>query len=263
LSVGFLTVIVAVGGSLTRDFVQSARTLELSLHALRDTREALVRRERLAALGEMSAMVAHEVRNPLAVIFNVVSTLRRDALNPQQSTLVGIVDEEARRLNRLVSALLEFARPGELRRATTALAPLLHSAAESALATAAEGGPRRVEVAATPDTLRAEVDAEMLRRAVVNLLANALASPGCTRVALCASVAEGALEVAVSDDGAGVPEAARAKLFSPFFTTRPAGTGLGLAIVRNVAHAHGGTVTYTDTPGGGATFTLRLPRESA
>ncbi len=263
LSAGFLTVIVAVGGSLTRDFVQSARTLELSLHALRDTREALVRRERLAALGEMSAMVAHEVRNPLAVIFNVVSTLRRDALNPQQSTLVGIVDEEARRLNRLVSALLEFARPGELRRATTALAPLLHSAAESALATAAEGGPRRVEVAATPDTLRAEVDAEMLRRAVVNLLANALASPGCTRVALCASVAEGALEVAVSDDGAGVPEAARAKLFSPFFTTRPAGTGLGLAIVRNVAHAHGGTVTYTDTPGGGATFTLRLPRESA
>lgn len=263
LSAGFFTVIVAVGGSLTRDFVQSARTLELSLHALRDTREALVRRERLAALGEMSAMVAHEVRNPLAVIFNVVSTLRRDALSAQQSTLVGIVDEEARRLNRLVSALLEFARPGELRRATTALAPLLHSAAESALATAGEGSPSALEVTVTPDAQAAEVDAEMLRRAVVNLLVNALASPGCTRVALGACVADGALEVAVRDDGAGVPEPARAKLFAPFFTTRPAGTGLGLAIVRNVALAHGGTVTYTDTPGGGATFTLRLPRERA
>lgn len=176
---------------------------------------------------------------------------------------MGIVDEEARRLNRLVSALLEFARPGELRRATTALAPLLHSAAESALATAGEGSPSALEVTVTPDAQAAEVDAEMLRRAVVNLLVNALASPGCTRVALGACVADGALEVAVRDDGAGVPEPARAKLFAPFFTTRPAGTGLGLAIVRNVALAHGGTVTYTDTPGGGATFTLRLPRERA
>jgi len=263
VSAGFLTVIIAVGGSLTRDFVQSARALEQSLHALRSTREALVRRERLAALGEMSAMVAHEVRNPLGVIFNVVSTLRRDALNPQQTKLVGIVDEEAQRLNRLVSALLEFARPGELRRTHTALAPLLQSAAESALAVAGEDAPRRVEVAVTPETLAAEVDAEMLRRAVVNLLGNALASPGCSRVAVCADVADDALVVTVCDDGAGVPEAARAQVFAPFFTTRPTGTGLGLAIVRNVALAHGGAVSFADTPGGGATFMLRLPRTGA
>lgn len=116
LSLGFLAVIVGVGVSVVARFVQNARALETALRALRDTREALVRQERLAALGEMSAMVAHEVRNPLAVMFNVLATVRRGPLDEQQSMLLKIIDEEARRLQRLVTDLLDFSRPGALRR---------------------------------------------------------------------------------------------------------------------------------------------------
>ncbi len=262
LSLGFLTVILAVGVSLTRDFVQGARELQRSLQALRSTREALVRRERLAALGEMSAMVAHEVRNPLGVIFNAVSTLRRDALQAQQARLLGMVDEEARRLNRLVAALLDFARPGDIRRVVTPLASTLGSAVEAAVSASGRDVSRAVDVEVTPDSLAAEVDRDMLRRAVVNLLDNALQAPGCRRVVVRACCDGDDVLVSVSDDGLGVPPSVRSKLFAPFFTTRPMGTGLGLAIVRNVALAHGGTVEYTETPGGGATFTLRLSRDA-
>ena len=264
LSVGFLGVIVGVGVSVTARFVQNARALETALRALRDTREVLVRQERLAALGEMSAMVAHEVRNPLAVMFNVLATVRRGVLDAQQTMLLGILDDEARRLQRLVSDLLDFSRPAALRRAPVDVAALVHTAVDAALAGVADLSPLPAvaqDVAA--DLAAVLVDAELVRRALINLLDNALRAPGCTGVCVRATNDGDALALSVCDDGEGIEEALREKVFAPFYSSRPSGTGLGLAIVRNVALAHGGTVAYSETAGGGATFTVRVPRVDA
>lgn len=259
LSVGFLGVIAGVGSGVSARFVQNARALDEALGALRETREALVKRERLAALGEMSAVVAHEVRNPLAVMFNALASVRRGALDPQQSMLLGIVDEEARRLQRLVDDLLDFCRPVTLRCAPTELGPLLDEAVAAARAALAGTERPAVETGVAPAAARFTLDAERVRRAVVNLVDNALRAPGCTRVTVHAAREGEDLVVEVRDDGEGVPNELQDKVFAPFYSARPAGTGLGLAIVRNVAAAHGGEVTYRDAPERGAVFTLRVP----
>ena len=101
------------------------------------------------------------------------------------------------------------------------------------------------------------------RRALINLIDNALRAPRCRAVRVSATDDGDALTLRVSDDGEGIDEALREKVFAPFYSSRPAGTGLGLAIVRNVALAHEGSVTYSETEGGGATFTLRIPRAPA
>ena len=262
LNPAFFAMLLAVGASITARFVRSARALDESLDALRRTREALVRRERLAALGEMSAMVAHEVRNPLAVMFNALATVRRGPLEEQQSMLLGVIDEEAHRLDRLVTALLDYARPRTAAHRPTDLASLVNSAADAARKAQEDPCPAlRVELG---DELReVPLDAERVRRALLNLIDNALRAPGCRAVQVRAVTEGDTLLLEVRDDGEGVPEPLRDKVFAPFFTTRAAGTGLGLAIVQNVAAAHGGTVTCGETPGGGATFSLRLPLDPA
>lgn len=261
LSLGFFSVVVGVGASVSARFVQNARALETALRALRDTREALVRQERLAALGEMSAMVAHEVRNPIAVMFNALSTVRRGALDAQQAMLLEIVDEEARRLQRLVTDLLDFSRPASLRAAETDVASLVATAVEAARASAHElPDAPEIEQRVPDATCPVRVDPELCRRALINLLDNALRAPGCRRVRVSADCDGDALTLRVCDDGEGVPESLREKVFAPFYSSRPAGTGLGLAIVRNVALAHGGSVSCSAAEGGGASFSLCIPR---
>ena len=115
---------------------------------------------------------------------------------------------------------------------------------------------------APADTLLTVCDERLVRQAVINLVANALHAPqrrSAVRVAV-ESDAE-SLVIRVADDGQGIPPALRERVLTPFYTTRPSGTGLGLAVVRNSAEAHGGDVVVTGTEGGGATFTMRLPRK--
>lgn len=263
LSFGFLAVIVGVGASVSMRFVQNARALEAALSALRDTREALVRQERLAALGEMSAMVAHEVRNPLAVMFNALSTVRRGPLDEQQAMLLEIVDEEAQRLSRLVSDLLEFSRPSTLRRTPVELAALLATAIDAARGGAGDLAELPVvEQSLSTGLARFSLDLDLCRRALINLVDNAMRAEGCRRVRVIAALAGDSLSITVEDDGEGVPEPLREKVFAPFFSSRPAGTGLGLSIVRNVALAHRGSVSCGRSASGGAAFTLTIPRDA-
>lgn len=264
LSLGFLAVIVGVGVSLVARFVQNARALEAALSALRDTREVLVRQERLAALGEMSVMVAHEVRNPLTVMFNVLATVRHGPLDEQQSMLLKLIDEEARRLQRLVSDLLDFSRPSTLRRSRVEVLALVTTAVDAARTGVGDLAPMPELTQTVPaDLVWERVDADLCRRALINLIDNALRSPRCRAVRVSAEDGGDALLLRVSDDGEGIDEALREKVFAPFYSSRAAGTGLGLAIVRNIALAHGGSITCSETEGGGATFTLRIPRAPA
>jgi PAS domain S-box-containing protein len=231
------------------------------IHAeLKHAQRQLVEHERLAALGELSAVVAHEVRNPLGAIFNAVATLRRFvAPDAPAHTLVTILEEEANRLNRLVDDLLDFARPSAPELYPVPLARLL----EEAVRTATSGQPRiRVEWALQPDVPSVPVDERKMRQSFLNLALNAVqAMPygGTLRVAAYRCTEQPGAVVEFTDTGSGIPPELRERLFQPFFTTKATGTGLGLTIVQRTLEAHGGHIHHDAPPGGGTTFRLVLP----
>ncbi len=267
LDVGQFVVVLAVGTTLISRFVADARALERSSADLRAAQTELVRRERLAALGELSAVVAHEVRNPLTVIFNALASLRKQPVAGDAATLLDIVGEEAERLKRVVGELLEFARPREVSMNTVHPARLVESAVEAAVAGfGAASELVDVETDAAPPKLSG--DEHLLRQALVNMITNGLQAAGRKgHVRVRVSAPEGASTIAFSvyDDGAGIPDDVAERMFTPFFTTRASGTGLGLAIVKRIAESHGGTITWRPGPEGaenaaaGVTFTLQIP----
>jgi two-component system sensor histidine kinase HydH len=261
LDASLLVLVTAVGGSITSRFVASARALEASSRQLEDAREQLIERERLAALGELSAMVAHEVRNPLAVVFNATAGLRRATPgSPDHGALVTIVQEEAERLRDIVSDLLEFARPRPPVLASVAFEEVVRSGVEAAR-TMHGAAETSVVVEANEEVGRVTCDDRLLRQAVVNLVSNALQATG-RRGPVVVTIFEnrGRIAVRVTDDGDGVPDELRERIFTPFFSTRPKGTGLGLNVVRRCAEAHGGELVLESSGGRGASFELQLPR---
>ncbi len=264
LEAGMLVVVVAVGGALTSRFVVTARALDASARKLALAHEELVKHERLAALGQLAATIAHEVRNPLAVVFNAVAGLRKaPAGSKDHEALLAIVQEEAERLRDMVSGLLEFARPRPPILAPAKLDAVVAGAVEAALRAS---GARDEDVSLT---VAGEVppfvcDEQLVRQAIINLVSNALQAEerrGPVHVTI-ADTDDATVTIRVSDDGRGVPQELRDRIFTPFFSTRPTGTGLGLAVVQRSAETHGGEVAVSTTPGGGATFELRLPRRS-
>ena len=266
LDLGYLFLVLFSGGALAQRFVANARALEEAAERLRSTQEELVRRERLAALGEMSAVVAHEVRNPLGVIFNALASIRHLPHHAEErEQLLRIVEEEADRLKRMVSDLLEFAQPRKLAVESVVLAPLVAGAVEAARSSIADA-PSDVDVdlGAARALPAVSCDERLVRQAIVNLVVNALQAPrrrGPVRVR--ARVDGAKLAISVIDDGEGVAEENIKSIFLPFFTTRATGTGLGLPVVQRIAEAHGGGLSHEPTPGGGATFVLRLPTNLA
>lgn len=264
----------AVAGQLALA-VLSARLFEDLRHSYRElerTQAELIDRERLAALGELSASIAHEVRNPLGVVFNALGSLRR-LLKPEGNVglLLGIIGEEADRLNRMVGDLLDYSRPLQPALQPVPLGPLVAEAIESARASAPpqEGGaeatsPVEVDLA-VPAELTLRADQRLLRQALVNLFLNAFqAMPrgGSLRVA-AARVAVGAearARVLIQDTGPGIPPDVQARIFQPFFTTKATGTGLGLAVVKRIVEGHGGQIAVSPRKHG-TEFELWLPAE--
>jgi two-component system sensor histidine kinase HydH len=217
------------------------------------------RQESLVRMGEMAAVVAHEVRNPLAGIKGVLQVVGQ-RLSPQSGERRALQEATLRldSLKDLTEELLLFARP---RSPEPALLRLSELARETAGLLEADRGLAGLTIETRGDPGELRGDPRQLRTVILNLLRNAAeATGGKGRVVVQVRDRAEEVELCVEDDGPGVPEDQRERIFEPFSTTRARGTGLGLAIVRRTVEAHGGEVSVAAGPGGGARFRVRLPR---
>jgi two-component system sensor histidine kinase PilS (NtrC family) len=229
------------------------------LSAIRAMEERLRHADRLATLGRMSANIAHEIRNPLASLTGAIEVLASQGPTGElRERLATIVLKESGRLNTILRDFLEYARPAPLARAPVnvcetideVLVLLEHRAAPGTLKVIRE----------LPASLTWEVDPQQFRQALWNLCLNAVqAMPDGGELRVTARVVDASLLVRIEDSGDGIGGNDMAHVFEPFFSTKPGGSGLGLALVHRILKDHGGEIDVESTPGGGSTFTLRIP----
>ncbi len=245
----------------------------------------LRRSERLAALGEMGAKIAHEIRNPLAAISGSIELLRKNhphsPVESEAARLMDIVEREADRLNRLLTDFLRYARPAPPKRLPVDLKGLV----DEVLETFASACPENVEVTSDGfEAITVLADAEQMHQVLWNLILNAVqAMPEGGRLEIRSGIVSGRedqgeggfhrnriedpdslvlrewAEICVVDSGPGIPEEVQERMFEPFFTTRPDGTGLGLATVHRIVTGHGGLLLVESAEGRGTSVRIRLP----
>jgi len=238
----------------------TAMDLLRSLDQLRSTEEQLIQAARLAAVGRLSAGLAHEIRNPLAAIKGSAEILSDDypAEHPKRRMLQVLIDESVR-LNHVLSRFLAFARPQpleqqviDIRQEIDAVLSLLHGQNEV----------RAVRFTFDPalSPIRLRGDRERLRQVLLNVLLNALqASREEGAVRIRCEIVNGMCRIAVRDAGHGFTKEAIENAFTPFFTTKEQGTGLGLAVSHRIIEQHGGTIRIGNHEGGGGLVELLLP----
>lgn len=246
----------------SQELETQSEELKRSYDALQRAQGELVKREQLAVVGELAAVIAHEVRNPLAVITNAVASLRRPTVEPEdRETLLGIINEESLRLNRLVGDLLSYARPVSPSRQPLKLCEFVERSVRLRL-TMTPGVQATFELdRSCPPVL---VDPGLIRQVLDNIVGNAVQAMH-EEGALVVRVVPGELEgrrgvrIEIQDDGEGMDTQIRIQATTPFFTTRPSGTGLGLAIVDRIIEAHSGAMTLDSRLGSGTNVSLFLP----
>jgi signal transduction histidine kinase len=229
---------------------------------LENKNRELARKNRLADLGQMASHIAHEVRNNLVPVRLYTSLLRRRS--SRDSGTLDIVDKVETGLLSLdatVNDLLSFTSDRNPQWNVVRFESLIEDVLSSvAPQLAAQDIATRIDIPAQLGTL---ADYGMLRRAVLNLVLNALdAMPHGGELVITACAATGCVELEIADSGPGLADETRQRAFEPFFTTKSHGTGLGLAIVNRIAEVHGGLAIAANCPEGGAAFTLRLPRRA-
>ncbi|HEU4382876.1 MAG TPA: HAMP domain-containing sensor histidine kinase [Anaeromyxobacteraceae bacterium] len=237
-------------GRLAADF--NAMTVALKHHQHR-----LVESEKLAGIGRLAAGLAHELNNPLQVMLGYLS-LNRDLPDRRLAEQLSAVEDEARRCKDVVDALLELSRPSPAAAPAPVDLRVLCEDVSGRLGVWMKPAPPRLSVGGAGIAM---ADRARLRQVVFNLMKNAAEAAGpAGGVEVEIGASNGAVEVAIRDDGPGIAAEARDHLFEPFFTTKSAGTGLGLAVSRAMARAQGGDIEFRNGESRGAVFTLRLPR---
>jgi len=218
-------------------------------------------KEKLAAVGELAAAIAHEIRNPLASISGSVQVLSATAPpGSSERRLMEIVVQESHRLSEILEDFLKYVRPREQAIETVDAAAALRDVV-TLLTHSDELTPgHAVDLRLEPESVPLRADPGQLRQVFWNLLRNAVAAmPGGGRLSLAARVADGAWSVTVADEGRGMSSEEQDRLFTPFAHTVPGGTGLGLAIVYRIVEEHGGRIRVKSAPGSGTAITLTLP----
>ena len=225
---------------------------------LREAQEKLVRKEKLAILGQLAGGVGHELRNPLGVISNAVYFLQMTLPDADETTkeYLEMISEEVRNSTKIVSDLLDFSRTRLPEREEIAVSELVAEVLEK------RPPPEKMEVITelAPDLPPVYVDPRQMGQVLVNLVTNAYqAMPEGGALTISAQAEEGQVALSVADTGCGISKEHMAKLFEPLFTTRARGIGLGLAVSRILVEANGGSIEVESEVGQGSTFTVRLP----
>lgn len=257
--------LVEASRSAVRRAEAAAEQLSEANRQLQEAQAAMRRSDRLAALGQLSAGLAHELRNPLGTVKASAEMLAKsvEANNDVAREMAGFISSEVDRTNALVTRFLDFARPLAVRLGTTDLAQVIDEAV-------AEVGqhvpPLNVAIYKnySPDIPPFLLDHQLIERVIYNLLLNAAqASPPGGSITVKTRQLDGTVEVAVIDRGSGIDPKHIENIFNPFFTTKSAGVGLGLAIVSKIVDEHQGKITVESESGAGTVFRVFLPfRES-
>jgi len=259
---GFLIGYVIEGRRRDREAAALIRT---QVETIAAARARLAQSEKLAALGQLATAIAHEVRNPLAVIRSAAQGIAESlpAVDASTRRSCGFITDEIDRLSSVVTSLLAFARPPQLQPRAISVGPLLERAATLAREDL-DGRAVRL-VREEPGELPAlRADPDLLCQVLLGLLANAAEAAGAGgQISLEARAADGMVELGVADSGPGVPPDLRERIFEPFFTTKApgSGTGLGLSQAYGIISEHRGHIAVDSHRGEGTTFTIYLPDE--
>ncbi len=232
-------------------------SLRESRDALEDAHQEMIRQQTLAELGKFSMMIAHEVKNPLSIIKSSLDILKKDTGLTSEVTLVGYMEDEILRLNRLIEEFLLFARPARPNRREVDVHELLMQHLDRVRSANPEVG-LDTQIPSSPCNIIADPD--LLTRAIGNVIKNGIeAGEGKGRLCITAQQDRKEWSLWIRDDGPGIDGKDIEKIFEPFYTTRAKGTGLGLAFAAQVLHAHGGRIMAENHDTGGALFSIRIP----
>lgn len=258
IAFGLGILVVGVLGMASIFYVQSSH-----LAKIRSLEREVASRDRLSALGNLAATVAHEIRNPLNSISMGLQRLKAE-FQPTQDEVqyarfLELMQGEVRRLNSIVEQFLSLARPLELKLEDVRVEEILKDLAVLGAADAERSG-IRIEIKAGPDLPPVRADRNYLKQLLLNLILNGLqAMPHGGALKLEVKTSGDRFVIAVADTGGGIPEELLPRIFEPYFTTKEGGLGLGLSIARRIAEAHGGTLAVESEPGRGSRFELSLP----
>lgn len=258
------SLIFSIVGGLVWVLVNSIRSKETdlrrSLIELEQTKERLLTEEKLAAVGRFSSAIAHEIRNPVAMISSALSTGMNQGLTATaRKEMFEIAAKEASRLEKLTTDFLSYARPKPPDRRPADIAESVLYIADICRLRAAE---KSVTIDAASDELPANCDAAQVQQALLNIMVNAVEAASAGGVVRVRGRCEaGLIRVDIEDGDEPIPKDVVEHIFEPFFTTKPAGTGLGLAIARNIAHGNGGDLVLSRNQPGSVQFSLTLPAQ--
>jgi two-component system sensor histidine kinase HydH len=259
---GMLSAVYILMGLLVCFLVNQLKANQLklirSLQILQATRERLISEEKLAAVGRLASGVAHEIRNPVAMISSSLATaIYPGTEDEEREEMFAIAARESKRLESLTADFLTYARPSQPSRSPVLIRDLLSYIASVTKAHAAN---RSITIVSElTEDIPMEIDVPQIEGAILNLVLNAIdATPDGGSVELKARMEEDALRIEVQNSGSPIPSSNLDQIFEPFFTTKPTGTGLGLAIARGAARAHGGDLWLSQNRDGCVTFSMTL-----
>ncbi|PKN60529.1 MAG: histidine kinase, partial [Deltaproteobacteria bacterium HGW-Deltaproteobacteria-11] len=231
---------------------------------VRRLKKEIVRNQHLASLGSLAAGVAHEIRNPLSSIKGFATYFReRYRDNPEDEKIAGIMIQEVDRLNRVISQLLDYARPMTMQRQEITVQDVIRHALQM-IETQAREKEITLQADLPADIPAAGIDPDRMKQVFLNLFLNALGAMetgGILSVALT-ELPDGCVRIEVRDTGVGIAPQDLGRIFDPYFTTKPSGAGLGLAIVQKIIDAHNAEIHVASTPGQGTTVTILLPAKN-